>query len=1125
MSAVFEAAAMSLLSRTLTTALGKYLTNVDVEGLDWSGIRISKVELKATKIMDLPGQKKKKVSTKREDDDDDEEAHNNGGKDFSGHEDSERRPQQPPPSDDDLSMLLGRTMNNDNHHHPPLVIQTTTTTTSTTPTESNDETSFLSPPEPRSGWFSSWYNTNSSSKRNNDHLSMGHNNNSEQQQRLPLLDQSSSRHHHRQHSKTTPNGNHNNATTTGSIFSGSAKLPPPSTEGNKMTTTGYSLHLCEGGRLGVLDVRLVGKALQILVEDADITLQVISAETNHGNDNSNNNNGTASATAAAAAEENAKKTTKSPRSGETTATTSPGERVLAENSLAKLLSTIPNLLLRDIRVTLLLDAENAVEIVIGLLSVTDGSMDVLMMHYDDPDGNNNNNDDDDDDNAENGSSSSDTSTAEGPEPVVSPTENQFLTKRIRTGRGNEAGIVVRLLVPKKKKERLPAPKTDACWARHGWYDAVPDGCLVRLSGLDLQGKIFLGTAAEVAMTNQNQYYYGGGDKDPVVDVDELLFSGVDAIVPGPIPTLSAAPILPTASTEDTSTTAAVTSKYSTDANGIQSCKLSSNFHRVARGLVPTTCHCNQGPTDCECWTNERFPSQDTVRHLLDESLPMPGLALSISIRDPLEINVDRSSLETLGIFVSLFTKPTAEEKRPVDGCDESVDVANSLAAIDDMELMPSESMRSRYSVASHGSVDRRRTLRKHTSSDSVRGNRRSRRSALAKAQEDQVIRNAFPKYMQPEKIQLVGLCIAQIRFRIHVMRSSEFGDAGLSFCYWDCNLQKLAVDLQVLAAVERPFQDLRLSLGMIRVVEYKGVHTVEKLRLGNHGAKTRAGDESTAATTATTQTDSSPMWPSAAAVLCNTQALFDLQTPGTAGLQMRYNAVLRPETHFDFHHKSVVAHFGPVVADASLSIKDDIMFVMAEARNCVLGHRAAAALASRERETRRLESQLFYKATVQCADITFVPLIQTSIPQVSVTGEISSQNGFSLETILADIGLKHGISSRPRALAQGLTLQQLAELPETVRLRILLFVHDLGPLENALGLEPARNSFMQCRAVNKGIVSFAQELQRKATISSTTTDSQTKASDRRQELLNELMQLSDDDLEALLATRRGLYTI
>jgi hypothetical protein len=63
---------------------------------------------------------------------------------------------------------------------------------------------------------------------------------------------------------------------------------------------------------------------------------------------------------------------------------------------------------------------------------------------------------------------------------------------------------------------------------------VPDGCLVRLSGLDLQGKMLLVSACR---RDDETKSYSYGDKDPVVNVNEVLFSGVDAIVPGPIPTL------------------------------------------------------------------------------------------------------------------------------------------------------------------------------------------------------------------------------------------------------------------------------------------------------------------------------------------------------------------------------------------------------------------------------------------------------------------------------------------------------------------------------------------------------------------------------------------------------------
>jgi hypothetical protein len=230
---LFEAAAMSLLSRTLTTALGKYLTNVDVEGLDWTGIRLSKVELKATKIMDLPGMIKKKNKNKAEGDDDedhDEREVNKKGK-VSGHE---RRRSSP----DDFSMPPSA--NNHRHDPPPRVIETTT----------NDEKSISSEQLHRSsGWFSSWYN---GSKANNDPL---------MQDDSDLdRDRSSGRHGEaatqQQHRRTT--------TTTGSMAGFSTTRLPETATAQTVAAAGYSLQLCDGGRLGVLDVRLVGKALQVL---------------------------------------------------------------------------------------------------------------------------------------------------------------------------------------------------------------------------------------------------------------------------------------------------------------------------------------------------------------------------------------------------------------------------------------------------------------------------------------------------------------------------------------------------------------------------------------------------------------------------------------------------------------------------------------------------------------------------------------------------------------------------------------------------------------------------------------------------------------------------------------------
>jgi hypothetical protein len=77
--------------------------------------------------------------------------------------------------------------------------------------------------------------------------------------------------------------------------------------------------------------------------------------------------------------------------------------------------------------------------------------------------------------------------------------------------------------------------------------------------------------------------------------------------------------------------------------------------------------------------------------------------------------------------------------------------------------------------------------------------------------------------------------------------------------------------------------------------------------------------------------------------------------------------------------------------------------------------------------------------------------------------------------------------------------------PEGIRLCVLLFVNDLGPLETALGLKHEPNSFLRYRGVNKAIVKVANhssKLKRKKSKSCIT-------SDRREEMLAQLLSLDD----------------
>ena len=148
------------------------------------------------------------------------------------------------------------------------------------------------------------------------------------------------------------------------------------------------------------------------------------------------------------------------------------------------------------------------------------------------------------------------------------------------------------------------------------------------------------------------------------------------------------------------------------------------------------------------------------------------------------------------------------------------------------------------------------------------------------------------------------------------------------------------------------------------------------------------------------------------------------------------------------------------------------------------------------------------------------PLFSASVPRTTFEGEISSEAGFSFETVLEHFQVSFGKKSVIRALDRGLSLQQLAKLPDNVRLRVLLCLKDLKPLEAALGLPESSNSFLRCRAVNKGIVNVAKRVARRMTTHETETGHSTAHVDHRQELMNELLVLDNDTLEGLLDEHR-----
>jgi hypothetical protein len=927
------------------------------------------------------------------------------------------------------------------------------------------------------------------------------------------------------------------------------------------------LRLGKSSRIGVLDVRLIGRTIHVYVEDAFLCVEAVRLAPPAGSDSPSGGPVAAGAgtregaDSEAAAGEAGSTSGASPKRPLATKKSSSvvgaapekepkttGERVMAENALARMFSAIPNLFLRDIRIQLVLrhdvvvtttdaedrqsldaplgDSDSVVDISIELLSVTDGE-DFLSkfrtdasVHFDG-----------EDDLYYSAHPKSDTEYQES----MHLTElyedlNDYLVKRIRTGRGPDGGVCVRVLPPDRLTSDYLAAVTPTGeygashprWARSTWMSTT-EYCLLRCSGLDAHARIFLG----VHDGDGDGDYYDAPSKSwfatdgyEEYDVDSMLFGGVDYIVPGPRP-----PLPPISNSEE----AALTMEgdkfwthdgatvYHTDANGIQSSSVPSAFHRVARGLTPIISSHDHLPCEdsANCWMAVPGVARSNS---LDGTTPMGGIVLSVMTRDPLEINVDRSGLLVLGDLVGLFkneARTSAETGQEKEG--------------------ESEYRRDR------GSNDMGVTSERGRQSSFSRNGQSSRAdnvsvSAKQSAGDDQPddLANAYPSYMQPEKIQVLGFHCADLIFRVHIMREHGVHDDGLSFCFWDVSAKCVTMDYQALSRIpEKSFDDLRFDIGYLTVHEYKGIGSKLLISLGLRQRVVEFDDMTIETLKTREELSDRPPWPSTAAALLEVQPPLETliyEERDRHAFQFRYISVAVPVMDPDRSWTTMNVRVGPSAIDAPFAIKDDIPTVISSARSCVLAPTMEETACKRSLEDSSSPSPsvkkiMKYKIQLDGGRVNLSPRLDVKMPLTVVTGERSPELGLSFQTILDRVNFSYGEHSvDTRALECGLSLQQLAELPENVRLRFLLFLSDpdLGTLERALCIKTENNSFLRCRAVNKGIVRVSKR--RSRTRSSLRAASNagevTKATNRRQELMSELLKLDDDTLEDLVMVHR-----
>jgi hypothetical protein len=820
-----------------------------------------------------------------------------------------------------------------------------------------------------------------------------------------------------------------------------------------------------------------------------------------------------------------------------------GERVLARNPIARIFSTLPHLFLRDIVVRLIVRneapepdtdegrpgdegsehneeplADVIVDVGIGLLSITEGE-DFLSPFNNEETANHD--------------APMKTQTSQS----GSSPENEYLERRIRTGKGADGGIWLNVETPKLDKKpwkrhcSYPRAATSTShnkrWARHEWFESTRNRVL-QCSGLDIQARIFLGTKKELALVNSAYSWYSS-DPDTYEGIDHTLY-GFDHVAPGPtpslLPPLPPAPPLSTGRSQDEGDDNGMlrSQVYQTDRNGIQCSELESCFYRVARGMTPTRCKVEHLPCEncAKCWriTEKTIEgSSESEYQYLDSFTPMPGLALSVSFRDPFEMNVDRLSLDALGLVISLFKKAPEEPATTVGegGTDSAADAPKDDLPVVEVVTTPEPSRGYFSSFFFGGSASDKEALGRDSGFFSAR-----RRKSVE-------LKPAFPAYMKPENIQILGVYVSVIRLRVHVLRENDGPEhnTGFSFCYWAVNGEGLTLDQQTLTTDEKQFQDLRLDIAMLDINELKGIQKKVLLSVGiPYPTMNNDLGVSFASLSDIASRGQRPPWPTTACALLDVPAALEsmvYESRERHGIQLRLLEVSSDhELTCESRTRTLInCQVGAMEVNLPWPIGTVITGMRTEAMKSLgfadVPPPPAQPASISEKISKDTATQ--YRLQLGGGRVRLGSMIDMRLPLTRLAGDICPEAGFSMETLLERVELSHGESSKkfaPTACStKGVSLKRFPNLPDSVRLRILLFVEDLEPLEKALGVKKQPNSFLRCHAVNKGLGKLANKRGGKK---KTQDPGYNMLLNRRQDLMTKLLTLDDEALENLWAS-------
>jgi hypothetical protein len=240
------------------------------------------------------------------------------------------------------------------------------------------------------------------------------------------------------------------------------------------------------------------------------------------------------------------------------------------------------------------------------------------------------------------------------------------------------------------------------------------------------------------------------------------------------------------------------------------------------------------------------------------------------------------------------------------------------------------------------------------------------------------------------------------------------------------------------------------------------------------------------------------------------------------GVQLRYIQVIdKPQSLSEQIRTLVNCQIGATDINIVWPIKQLILGIKDETKKSLFG-------GTNEEEpdtpSEDLDKLLQYRVQFGGGRIRLKSMLDVRLPLTRLAGSVCPEAGFSIETLLDHVDLSYGQSPHkliPTATStNGFSLKKVLILPEKVRLRILLFINDLDPLEKALGIKRHSSPFLRCNAVNKGLAQVSAKKathHKKSHKKKSEADELNKKLGRRQGLINKLLTLDDESLESLWA--------